>query len=279
MNDKHEEAILVLYRQSRTEQPSDLVDKRIRKAASRAHYRNKKRWLWSLSTAAVLVLSLTVVLKLFDGEHDSQEILWEDEPKQQVLKKKKITAPQRILAKPNARINNYPEILAPEEEDIAEISSVVAESQPQKRVKSPVRRFRKEEKTESMLMDYAESPVPVLLDNIDVTAEIPQLPVKLKQLIQLDESLSGEELDNGFIRLYSKNKLILTVSPNKDGFSFKALQGSEILGISVDWSLKAIMLKQCTELNMSTVCSLTDRVKAIFINKRLDHISWQVMRE
>lgn len=74
------------------------MDKRIRKAASRAissrtvssqtnsireKYRKRNRWLWGLSTAAVLVLSFTVVLNLLMTDPDSPEFYFEEQLEQQ----------------------------------------------------------------------------------------------------------------------------------------------------------------------------------------------------
>ena len=77
---KHEDqkAIRKLYRQTRTEQPSSELDQRIRIAAHDDIATKKPNWVWSLSTAAVILLSVNVVLNVYDPDQDETAILFEE---------------------------------------------------------------------------------------------------------------------------------------------------------------------------------------------------------
>jgi len=277
MTDKHEKVIRALYRQTRTEQPSEFVDKRIRKAARRALYRNRKRWLWTLSTAAVIVLSFSVVLKLYIEEPDIEKLVWSEEPEKELM------VPS--VAEPSARVDSFPELMLADEASAVESSSGKIKSLPeaekfkQKRKKALAKAMHQRLSGEMGFSDSMTSPVSSEKDNRPRNVTIPHLPVTLKALIQLDESLHGEELDKGLIKLYSKNSLILTVSSNNSTVTFNAWPGSEILGIGVDWSLTSQQLKGCSQQHMKTACQITNQLKAIFIEKRLDHIRWTVTHE
>ena len=77
---KHEDqqAISELYRLTRSEQPSAELDQRIRHAAHHAIGAKKPNWIWSLSTAAVILLSVNVVLNVYDPDEDETAILFEE---------------------------------------------------------------------------------------------------------------------------------------------------------------------------------------------------------
>jgi hypothetical protein len=59
-----DQALSELYRASRTEQPSPAIEAAIRQAAHRQAGRRKRRWLTPLSSAAVILLGLSVTLKV-----------------------------------------------------------------------------------------------------------------------------------------------------------------------------------------------------------------------
>ncbi len=283
MNDKHEEAIVDLYRQSRIEQPSEFMDKRIRRAAKRKLYKSRKQWVWSLSTAAVLVLSFTVVLNLLDVESEISQIVDQEELKRQVIKKDRVESQQRILPKFAPQFEpmyeSRPSIIE-EEHSMQGFTSERAQNLQQRKRKllsSPPR--RQKEKAESLSFDAVVSSGAGLSDSVKLEIQIPQLPLTLGDLLDLDNSLRGEKLTSSLIKLYLKNQLILTLLTGESEFTFKAWPGSEILGVEVDWSVTEQNLDNCNELTGQTVCSLSDQVKAVYLFNQLDHILWSVNRE
>jgi len=278
MNDKHEEAIRALYRQSGTEQPSDFVDKRIRKAAKRALYKNTKQWLWSLSSAAVLVLSFTVVLNLVDVEPELLPVTEQEELKQQVLKKNRIQSQQKeILA--DRPVLKTPPPESPEQQSIQQFRLEEARGMQRSKRKLLSSSVRQMEKDEAPSFDAIESSALIVEDSTKVKTTIPQLPLQLEQLIALDKSLRGEKLESGLIKLYQRNRLILTLLPGESDFILMAWPGAEIIGVEIDWSVSAQELDACSESNAQTICVLTDQLRAVYINNKLDHVVWSVNRE
>ncbi|MBT3203462.1 MAG: hypothetical protein HOM14_16560 [Gammaproteobacteria bacterium] len=278
MNDKHEKAIVDLYRQSRTEQPSEFMDKRIRRAAKRKLYKSRKQWVWSLSTAAVLVLSFTVVLNLLDVESEISQIVEQEELKRQVIKKNRVESQQRVVPKFAPILESQPLILE-EQHSMQDFASERTQNLQQRKRKLLSRPRHQKEKAESLSFDAVVSSGAGLSDSENVKIHIPQLPLTLGGLLDLDNSLQGEKLKSGLIKLYLKNLLILTLLPGESEFTFKAWPGSEILGVEVDWSVTEQNLDNCNELTGQTVCSLSDQVKAVYIFNQLDHILWSVNRE
>ena len=78
MSDPQQDKLRELYRRSRQEQPSVDLDRQIRDAARRPVQRRSRRWIWGLSTAAVLMLSFTVVLDLYLGDRVQEPLYFND---------------------------------------------------------------------------------------------------------------------------------------------------------------------------------------------------------
>ena len=100
---KHEDqqAISELYRLTRSEQPSAELDQRIRHAAHHAIGAKKPNWIWSLSTAAVILLSVNVVLNVYDPDEDETAILFEEsrhKPAEQIRGQSYDIAPAESLS-------------------------------------------------------------------------------------------------------------------------------------------------------------------------------------
>ena len=75
MTEREDQDLLSLYRRSSQEQPSALLDQRVRNAARRTIKSRRPGWKWGLSTAAVLVLSFSVVLQTYFDEGRPQEAM------------------------------------------------------------------------------------------------------------------------------------------------------------------------------------------------------------
>jgi hypothetical protein len=75
-HDLHDERISRLYRKGSFSEPPEHIDRRIRQAAEDTAPRSKPRFAWpSLATAAVLVLSVSLVFKVLDQEPLEQSLL------------------------------------------------------------------------------------------------------------------------------------------------------------------------------------------------------------
>jgi hypothetical protein len=101
--------ITKLYRAGRTEEPSTAVDKHILGQARRTARHNRRRWLVPLSSAAVVLLGLTLTLQLVEHEpehFDINDYLPNEAPapeKEQLEKKQKaapvLQAPAPLMEK------------------------------------------------------------------------------------------------------------------------------------------------------------------------------------
>jgi len=77
-----------LYRASRSEEPSSALDERILGQARLAARHNRRRWLVPLSSAAVVLLGLTLTLQLMEHEPGLSDIdgyLTEEAPKSEAV--------------------------------------------------------------------------------------------------------------------------------------------------------------------------------------------------
>lgn len=68
MNDEHDPRLSKLYRSTRNAEPGAALDERVLAQARRAARNKRRRWLLPLSTAAVVMVGLTVTLKMVDQE-------------------------------------------------------------------------------------------------------------------------------------------------------------------------------------------------------------------
>lgn len=91
--------ITKLYRAGRTEEPSTAVDKHILEQANLTARHNRRRWLVPLSSAAVVLLGLSLTLQLMEHEpehFDINDYLPNEAPapeKEQLEKKQKAAQP------------------------------------------------------------------------------------------------------------------------------------------------------------------------------------------
>ena len=278
MSDPQQQSLRTLYRRSRIEQPSELLDKRVRKAASRAIYQKRTRWLWGLSTAAVLVLSVNIVFQLLDTGDDFAPTLMQDsEPSSPMVSKEREELAQR-------KISSAPRTLA-QQQDVGEQlkHEAVASSLAKKSVQSDVASQSLQSDNMQANEVFSETPgvasMTLTKEAVSLQTVIPELPFQLSELLLLDRSLSGEQDSNGDISLYQGSRLVLRLTVSEGPAVFKAWEGSESLGVRVDWSLSPAQLPICNPVDGVLACRLSERSEALFIDNRLDHISWRPENE
>lgn len=276
MNDQHDDALITLYQKARQEQPSELLDRRIRKAAQRRINRDKKRWVWGLSTAAVLVLSFSVVFDVSE---------FESEPMQSIIQEKASAHSQALNdVIPEAKSEpESPAVLSKPDFASREVMPEEMDEMPLRKKKSKEQRsVEKIISSTRHSIDYwleRESYKPQFeKDSVALELDIPVLPVELQALLNLHTGLSGEITPAGLITIYSENKLILTLSSTGGKFRFKAWPGSEKLGVKVTWSIKPEQLNECNRQGVYVSCSLNEQVQGLFEQDRLDHIRWFVVK-
>jgi len=107
-----------------------------------------------------------------------------------------------------------------------------------------------------------------------VSVQIPQFPTTLAELLALGEDLSGGQTSSGLISLYSADKMILMLKPEAGHYRLRAWQGGDVIGVKVDWRLKAADLTDCQQQAVYTSCAMGQGITGYFEGERLDYIEW-----
>ena len=286
MNDEQQQKLIELYRRTRQEQPRAELDARIRDAAKRALKPQIDRWVWRLSTAAVLVLSFSVVLNLAPWESEmggdaslapSEELESRSAPelrRQQAEKAESAREKRRAEASPRA----IEKLMLPEEpvrkplqsRQLSNGSSLMAPASPPAPESRPAPTILFER-----AVDFGPGPLS-LGDEIQSRQNpLPKLPWQREQLQALAEGLVVETAASGRLSVYHEEKLILTVTVDGNMAEFKAWKGAEILGVEVDWAMPRPLGEACHEAAVYTQCDLDFGATGYFEEQRLDHITWR----
>ncbi len=266
MSEEDDLKLAALYQKSRQEQPSAEIDRQIHNAASRAIYQKSRHWFWRFSTAAVVLLSFSVVLNLLINEMDSPETLIEEQVLPESMDMAR--APQ-----PDAEEESV--VDAPAEYSAARRAPLMTEAPAPS---APALSKQKKLSTEPILSQRMLSEDSAVASSVQDTSqpvrEIPRLPVVLDELLGMADALRGVERADGTINLYHRDKLILRVQPQADSVLFMAWPGAHILGIKVDWFYQPQSFNRCSQPVPYRRCELTGQVEGFFEGQRLDHIRW-----
>ena len=300
MNDPQDEKLIRLYQHSRQERPSETINQSIHKAAERALYRKRKRWLWGLSTAAIIVISFNVVLELMLDDINEEETVLSK--KQQVLSVPPASTPNPVIDAPKDRAKS-------EKEGLSSWSSLVLDGNKEQQtadyagneatlealdtsqqgdltadadleLKQQQRRVLKESAVTNGQLEVERMSLQKMEEwaakdqGLKDPVLIPELPVSLEELLLINSSIYGEQSDEGMITLYANGKIILSVSPGPIQTEFKAWPGSSVLGLKINWSMKPQGAQSCVEAPVYRICPINPQVKGFFKEDRLDYIQW-----
>ena len=269
MNDEDDLKLQALYRESRQEQPSAELDRQIHNAASRALYRKKRHWLWQLSTAAVVLLSFSVVLNLLIDEPETPETMLEEQVLSETLGLAKSPKP---AAEAEAVAG------APAESSSAREAPMLMQAPAARALQKDKKPGTEPAQSQRMLADDAVIAT-TEQDNEQPSFQFPRLPADLDGLLKLAEGLRGVQRADATINLYHRDKLILRVQPAEDSTRYLAWPGAEILGVAADWSYTPQSSSNCSQPVPYRRCELTSEVDGFFEGERLDHISWRQLRD
>ncbi len=282
MNDRDDEDLLALYRRSRDEQPSELVDWRIRNAALSANKRRHRNWLWALSKVAVVVLSFSVVLQLWLDSQVPEEIVIFSEESTQGLP---MVLPQRSMEFPlpeTPRENSAADLNIMQKSTLEETTAAAEASGSVQSSAPTIDRFAvSPEPAASMSADEAPtvSSPPVLPEYVPTASvSLPELPTSIAGLASLDPQLTVRTDPAGNIDVISGNQRVLSVSEEQQLFRFRAWRGSELLGVLVDWDLQADQLSNCNVDNDYLACPISASVTGFFTDQVLQYIEWSQPR-
>ncbi len=294
MTDPQDEKLIKLYQHSRQEEPSVSIDQSIHQAAEKALYRKRKHWLWGLSTAAILVISFNVVLELMlDTPEELEEVILSQHDQStrspaempSAINETRFSSSVAQDAADEAAVGRSAGISVDKELETAE-SALSAD--PQKiKAEGPrndydevlkERQFAVPEQSKEALT-RAESFHPKAMAEkkkraLPVVPVIPELPSTMNSLLAMNHQITGEQAVSGLMTFYYRDKLILTIKPTSELVQYKAWPGSEVLGIKMDWSIKPVQTRGCIKGPVYQSCNLTDQVKGLYEDDRLDHILW-----
>lgn len=284
MKDPQDKKLLDIYHGSRLETPSELLDKKIHKTAKAALYRKRKRWLWGLSTAAVILISFNVVVELLFMDEQVVEL----QPSQAPLESREpyITAKPKVQNNPEHRSEFHSLRPALEQADVIEQLSLAAEEDfsdsdrafDKENTKHKLHKMEKKMLSRQRELASSGMSAPAASEVLKpdvISVDLPDLPSELNQLLELDSRLSGTQISERLIILSIQDKLVLSVKKDQGYIHYKAWRGSEVLGVKVDWDLGPDYFSGCRSDPVYITCDLTPEVQGFFEDKRLDHISWK----
>ena len=254
-----------LYQQSRVEYPPAELEQKIRKAALTSIQNKKNHFSWYLSTAAVFLLCVNVVLLTYYPQTEDVEI------------RSKSTADQTVDRSP--AVKGLPETPAPAKELSSDTDYLRQKSIMQKREvlhdnketdNGALSRFSSDQA--STVVETEEAPAKPA--TVTPAVLIPRfLPFNLKQLMEGHEGLSGDQGDNS-LNIYRAGKRLLSISRQHQGLTIQAYQGAELWGIHANWGQSAANDSECLSGDFQ-ICDLNSQVKGGFKNNQLVFIRWE----
>ncbi|MCP4409177.1 MAG: hypothetical protein GY807_15750 [Gammaproteobacteria bacterium] len=275
MNEHQEQRLRDLYQLSRKEQPSTTMDKRIRQAAQGQIASRRNKWVRALSTAAVVVLSFSIVLDLTQQQPELTES--DDIPVTERPETEAIPMEEEVMF----------DMMAPPAMPAA--TEIASEPEPEgqtgisdREAISPFIKFSETLKRDQK-SDFADQVAPLASHTKNLSFEmsddgiiIPTLPTTLDALLAINKSVTGKQLDNGDIEIFAGNRRILRLSHNYGVQLFTAWPGAERLEVEVNWQIGPESMFNCSYLGSALLCQWTKSVSASFRNNQLESVSWPV---
>lgn len=254
-----DQKIIDLYQQTRLKQPSASLDDKILLAAKNKVVQSKnkpKKLIWALSSAAVIVLSVNVALKIV-----VEPTSFEPSPSP-IIKEEVMDSMQ---AAPDTSMSQFDKTLSLEEKkavknlskkkmapkNSAAQSGLSQESALLRSVPQAARKMEVQ-----TLSDKPEKP-------------LPYFPFNLKRLKALYPSLNIKQQGNN-IHLFHLNQLILSLKRLNNGLiEINAYPQENELNLTIDWNAKP----NCDVLK-SNHCELNSQQTGVFEKNRLIKVVW-----
>ena len=278
MNDHEQRALRELYRNTRDEAPSELLDQRIRRAAMHQLGRRRRHWIRGLSTAAVLVLAFSVVIQLdwlakdpllesaMDSDSGSSSPAQSRSylPTAPEFHSDQAAAPMAPPVHKKQAFNEQPMSAAETSEPLRPEPRRSGRQATESKALSLPDRFASDQ-AEPAARRSAEIAAPV---------QIPLLPHDPDELQTLAPGLGRGAKDHDWLTFCYDDRRVLDMQPDSTGTRFRARPGSEVLGVVIDWKMERDALNACHDEGTYTVCGWLDGVEAVFADERLDHVRW-----
>lgn len=280
MSKQWENNLKALYQQSRQELPPPELDQNIRVAAQKAVQRKSPNLKWYLSTAAVVLLAVNVVLFTYVPEPEVIEIPAKSSSGTRNKVLPKATQPQ---SDPASMME--PRLGAIEMQKLKETDRLL-----QREVKINKSQAKKDIPklnnfySDSLQMDSEEAAQEEQgnqrSDSAIQGAEImhPEyLPFDVNRLIAGRSDLTGRQLKDSLV-IYQNNKLILKMTRNPQGVAVEAYPEAQLWGVYAQWGQSIKSYKECST-DEYLICDLSNEIQGGFENDRLIFIRWMQKNE
>ncbi len=264
-----------LYQQTRQESPAPELDQKIRLAAQKAIQRKTPNLKWYLSSAAVVLLAVNVVLFIIFPEPEVIEI------------------PGQVAAVPsNDRLSKAPAIHSnPAPMMDSELTGVEAQKPGQtekveqrevQQNKSTARKMLSElnDDFNHRLKREAEETSQVLELYESSGSQKPSFDIRIPNNLAFDvhtliaghPALTGRQFTDS-LEINQNNKLILKMNRVQQGLLIEAYPESQLWGVYAQWGLSSDGAENCIQKEY-LICDLSNDIQGGFENNRLIFIRW-----
>jgi hypothetical protein len=273
MSKQWENNLQALYQASRQELPPAELDKKIRLAAQKAVQRKSSNLKWYLSSAALVLLTVNVVLFTYVPEPELIET-----PRQATsLPAKKI--PSLPLPKPEPA--PVP-VIETEIDNMASRDVIKRDMLPKSASQSntPLAPERSEDMQEDSLKTGTLRKLQIkeaYQEASDVGQNkgisLPQnLPFDMNSLLAGHDDLKGRQSSDS-LEISRDNKPVLKMKKVEQGIAIEAYQGAQRWGVDAEWGHSSERALNCLKEEY-LICELTGQVQGGFENGHLIFIRW-----
>ena len=268
MKSQWQDDLASLYQETRLEVPPAELDQQIRNAAKRSIQKKPHHFKWYLSSAAVLLLSVNIVLYTVDQEPERVEF--------------SPFAVSPPAARSKLSPGNQPDMAeaeiplsAQQEEKAFANDSAIAPNELAQEFK---RELQQPIATQNLASPAAPPDDGSTLRSLQQRKSEPEirlpdyLPFDVEQLIAGQRGLSGQKEANK-LSIYQAGKLLLRMSRQAQGILIQAYQGADRWGIQANWGQSADLNQQCVKAEY-LICDLNTKVQGGYQDNQLVFIRW-----
>jgi hypothetical protein len=250
MNQQTDKALLALYRRASDQQPSALLDARVRRAAQQSVQNRPRYWAWGLSTAAVLVLSFSVVIQLVEAPMEQASgtaDLYQTSPPQEAAdtESPSVMSQQPPAARAKAQRLNA-ENLALESFSAMKKSQAPTVDRDFGAPIAGAGLSAPQHEERARLHAAPPASVDRLFEEEVGNVLLPSLPLSVDGIRQLDSTLDVSESSSGELDIHFEGSLIARLRKLDSGARIQAWRGAERLGLRFNWSRDSGLLQSCS---------------------------------
>jgi len=274
-----EQKIIELYKRTRRPQPPQKLDDKILSAArARLSHKpnNTKRIIWSLSSVAVLVLSVNIALKLVINPSSNEAPLAPLIIEQEGLNDTLDASTERFEASAPLTTKQIELKIAPKALKKQTLKSKTKKELIRKKIKaskerSTMPRMMPKMMQEPMAQDLSSSS---MMADEPMLHPLPYFPFNVTLLVAQHSALNIKKITPNEIQITQGSALILSLKKVNLRLKITAYPNSESLGITINWGLKPSQLNGCINKNSTFQCPLNPTQTGYFENNQLIKVIW-----